>query len=135
MSCASSLSVVLRPAELGLLHLNETVKPLDDKRVREAIAHAIDKEALVTQVLPEGTEVASQFIPPVVNGYNEDVTDYAYDPDAARALLAEAEAKFAAADRAQANGNTVGWARLMEEGRQLITQAFALASARDARGS
>ena len=41
--------------------------------------------------------------------------------DQIRALLAEAEAKFAAADRAQANGNSVGWARLMEQGRDLIT--------------
>lgn len=51
--------------------------------------------------------------------------------DQIRALLAEAEAKFAAADRAQANGNSVGWARLMEQGRDLITEAFALAEARD----
>ena len=58
--------------------------------MRQAIAHAIDKDALVTQVLPEGTEVASQFIPPVVNGWNEDVTTYEYDPEKAKQLLAEA---------------------------------------------
>ena len=58
--------------------------------MRQAIAHAIDKEALVTQVLPEGTEVATQFIPPVVIGWNEDVTTYEYDPELAKELLAEA---------------------------------------------
>lgn len=78
------------PFTILYLGFNQTVPELQDVRVRQAIAHAIDRESLVTQVLPEGTEVASQFIPPVVNGYNEDVTDYAYDPDAARALLAEA---------------------------------------------
>ena len=39
---------VLRPAELGLLHLNMTVKPLDDKRVRQAIAHAINRQQIVS---------------------------------------------------------------------------------------
>ena len=39
---------VLRPAELGLLHLNMTVKPLDDIRVRQAIAYAIDRQEIVS---------------------------------------------------------------------------------------
>ncbi|ROR65069.1 ABC transporter substrate-binding protein [Agrococcus jenensis] len=78
------------PFTVLYLGFNQTVPELQDVRVRQAIAHAIDRESLVTQVLPEGTEVASQFIPPVVNGYNEGVTDYAYDPEAARELLAEA---------------------------------------------
>ncbi|WAC67394.1 ABC transporter substrate-binding protein [Agrococcus sp. SL85] len=78
------------PFTILYLGMNQTVPELQDPLVREAIAHAIDREALVTQVLPEGTEVASQFIPPVVNGYNDSVTDYAYDPERARELLAEA---------------------------------------------
>lgn len=49
--------------------------------------------------------------------------------DQIRALLARAEAKFSAADQAQANGNTVGWARLMEQGRDLITRAIQLSDA------
>jgi outer membrane biosynthesis protein TonB len=44
-----------------------------------------------------------------------------------RDLLRQAEAKFAAADRAQADGDTVRWARLMEEGRALIEEAVRLA--------
>lgn len=44
-----------------------------------------------------------------------------------RDLLRQAEAKFAQADAAQAAGNTVKWARLMEEGRDLIEQAVRLA--------
>ena len=38
-------------------------------------------------------------------------------------LLRQADAKFAEADQAQQDGDTVRWARLMEEGRQLIEQA------------
>ncbi|WP_206448653.1 ABC transporter substrate-binding protein [Agrococcus sp. KRD186] len=78
------------PFTILYLGFNQAIEELQDVRVRQAITHAIDRDALVTQVLPEGTEVASQFIPPVVNGYNEDVTDYPYDPDRARELLAEA---------------------------------------------
>ncbi|WP_306231548.1 ABC transporter substrate-binding protein [Agrococcus beijingensis] len=78
------------PFTVLYLGFNQTVPELQDVRVRQAIAHAIDREALTTQVLPEGTEVATQFIPPVVNGYNDSVTDYEYDPARAQELLAEA---------------------------------------------
>ncbi len=44
-----------------------------------------------------------------------------------RQLLVQAEAKFAEADAAQRAGNTVKWARLMEEGRALIEEAVRLA--------
>ncbi|WP_413318522.1 ABC transporter substrate-binding protein [Agrococcus sp. 1P02AA] len=78
------------PFTILYLGFNQAIEELQDVRVRQAITHAIDREALVTQVLPEGTEVASQFIPPVVNGYNDAVTDYEYDPERAQELLAEA---------------------------------------------
>ena len=44
-----------------------------------------------------------------------------------RDLLRRAEAKFSAADDAQAAGDTVRWARLMEEGRALVEEAVRLA--------
>ena len=65
---------------------------LADVRVRQAIAHAIDREGLVTSLLPDGAQVATQFMPDTVSGYSDDVTTYEYDPDAARALLEEAGA-------------------------------------------
>ncbi|MET0813444.1 MAG: ABC transporter substrate-binding protein [Microbacterium sp.] len=78
------------PFNILYLGMNQADPALADIKVRQAIAHAIDKEQLVTQVLPEGTEVAKEFMPPVVIGWNEDVTTYDYDPEAAKALLAEA---------------------------------------------
>lgn len=78
------------PFTILYLGLNQAIPELQDVRVRQAISMAIDKEQLINQTLPEGTELASQFIPPVVSGYNDDVTTYDYDPEAARALLAEA---------------------------------------------
>ena len=66
---------------------------LQDPRVRQAIAHAIDRDTIVSSLLPEGAEAAVEFMPPTVDGYAEDVTTYAYDPDRARQLLREAGAE------------------------------------------
>jgi peptide/nickel transport system substrate-binding protein len=80
-----------RPAfNILYLGINQAFPPLQDAKVRQAIAHAIDKDAVVKNSLPEGTKAATQFVPDNVIGYNKDVTTYAYDPDAAKKLLAEA---------------------------------------------
>jgi peptide/nickel transport system substrate-binding protein len=78
------------PFTILYLGINHKVEELSDPLVREAIHHAIDKQALIDQTLPEGTQLATQFIPDVVDGYNEDVTTYEYDPERAKELLAEA---------------------------------------------
>jgi len=78
------------PFNILYLGMNQKQKPLDDIRVRQAIAHAIDKEALVAAALPEGTEVATQFVPSIVSGFSEDVAQYEFDQDKAKSLLAEA---------------------------------------------
>jgi peptide/nickel transport system substrate-binding protein len=90
---ADGFQIVNRPAfNILYLGMNQKVAPLNDIKVRQAIAHAIDKEAVVSQSLPEGTEPATQFIPETVNGFNSDVTTYEYDPEKAKDLLAEAGA-------------------------------------------
>jgi peptide/nickel transport system substrate-binding protein len=63
---------------------------LQKPEVRQALAHAIDREGIVQSLLPEGAEVATNFMPPTVDGWAEDVTTYDYDPERARELLAEA---------------------------------------------
>ncbi|MHA7154109.1 ABC transporter substrate-binding protein [Arthrobacter sp. TMN-50] len=78
------------PFTILYLGLNHAVEELGDPLVRQAIHHAIDKQALIDQTLPAGTQLATQFIPDVVEGYNEDVTTYEYDPERAKELLAEA---------------------------------------------
>lgn len=78
------------PFTILYLAFNQQVPELQDPKVREALSYAIDKDALISQVLPEGTEKATQFMPDSVNGYNEDVTTYEYDVDKAKSLLAEA---------------------------------------------
>ncbi|MDQ0726370.1 ABC transporter substrate-binding protein [Microbacterium sp. W4I20] len=78
------------PFTILYLAFNQAVPELQDPKVREALSYAIDKDALITQVLPEGTKKAIEFVPEVVNGYNPDVTTYDYDPEKAKELLAEA---------------------------------------------
>ncbi|WP_373278150.1 ABC transporter substrate-binding protein [Zhihengliuella halotolerans] len=78
------------PFTILYLGFNQEIEELADIKVRQAFAHAIDKDALIAQTLPEGTKPALQFIPDSVNGYNDDVTEYEYDPEKAKDLLAEA---------------------------------------------
>ncbi|WP_454856896.1 ABC transporter substrate-binding protein [Promicromonospora soli] len=78
------------PFNILYLGMNQKAKPLDDPLVRQAIAHAIDKEALAAAALPEGTEVATQFVPSIVSGFSEDVPTYEFDQDKAKELLKEA---------------------------------------------
>ena len=80
------------PFNILYLGFNQAVPELQDVRVRQAIAHAIDRDALISQSLPEGTTPATQFMPDLVVGYADDVTEYDYDPERARQLLAEAGA-------------------------------------------
>ncbi len=69
---------------------NNRFKPLDDVRVRRAIAMGIDRQRIVDNFFPPGTLVATQFMPPSIFGYTPEVTWYDFDPEAGRALLAEA---------------------------------------------
>ena len=82
-----------RPAfNVLYLGMNQAVPELKDIKVRQAIAHAIDKDAVISQSLPEGTEPATQFIPETVIGHADDVTTYEHDPEKAKQLLQEAGA-------------------------------------------
>jgi peptide/nickel transport system substrate-binding protein len=63
---------------------------LQKPEVRQALAYAIDRETIVNSLLPEGAEVAKEFMPPTVDGWADDVTAYDFDPDKAKQLLADA---------------------------------------------
>jgi peptide/nickel transport system substrate-binding protein len=76
--------------------LNAKDGPFADKRVRQAVNYAVNKQSLVDNVLQGTAEVSAGPIPPAFNwAYNADVAPYPYDPDKARALLAEAGAEGA----------------------------------------
>lgn len=75
---------------LQFLVLNTTVEPLDNPKVREAIAYAINRDMIVQAVYPESGFANSILCAPSMEGYSTDVTTYDYNPEKAKALLAEA---------------------------------------------
>jgi peptide/nickel transport system substrate-binding protein len=74
------------------LHLNRTRAHFDDIRVRQALNHAVDRQAILDAVLLGYGHASSQYYSPeFAPGYVEGMDDrYPYDPEKARQLLAEA---------------------------------------------
>ncbi|WP_159992260.1 ABC transporter substrate-binding protein [Roseomonas sp. 18066] len=64
--------------------------PLRDRRVRQALSIAINREGLAERVMQNTATPAAQFLPPGLFAHNPDITVPAADPDAAKKLLAEA---------------------------------------------
>lgn len=74
------------------LGINHAAPPLDDVRVRQALRQAIDKDGLIQVLGGQAIRVGSMAGP--ADPWYEDLTDIdAYDPEGARALLAEADAQ------------------------------------------
>lgn len=78
------------PLNIGYLGLNVTREPLDNKLVRQALNHAVDKEAMIEAFFAGQALAAKNPIPPSVEGYNDEIAAYPYDLEKAKALLKEA---------------------------------------------
>ncbi len=76
-------------AATNYIYFNLSRKPLDDLRVRQALAMAIDYDALSSIALP-GSVPAASLVPPALWGHNPGLKPYRHDPQAAKKLLAEA---------------------------------------------
>ena len=72
------------------IEMNNTHAPLDDVRLRRAIAYAIDSEKLVRDLTFGSATAADQDLPPFMWAHYPDVARYPYNPSAAKALLAQA---------------------------------------------
>ena len=82
--------VLMSPGEMSVLSLNQTMEPLGDIRVRQAIAHAINREELVQL---RGEDVAVPAVSPVPEGnlgFTDDVPQYEHSIERAQELLTEA---------------------------------------------
>jgi peptide/nickel transport system substrate-binding protein len=86
-----SLQLVTRPASMVLyLALNLSQSPLDDLRVRQAIAQSLNPRSLVDRLYGGLATPASQLLPPAMLGYDDSVTEFAkLDVTAAKKLLAD----------------------------------------------
>ncbi len=85
---------------LGFDHQAEALKytddagkpnPFRDARVRQAVAHAVNVDAILATIMRGNAEAASQLVSPAMSGYSAANAERpAYDVEAAKALLAEA---------------------------------------------
>lgn len=88
--CEANLGL---PSQIAMLCFNctdEENNPFYDVKVRQAICHAIDKDALLTGIYSGFGTVTNQFATEGSVFYNEDVQGYAYDVELAKQMLAEA---------------------------------------------
>ncbi|HVF21292.1 MAG TPA: ABC transporter substrate-binding protein [Mycobacteriales bacterium] len=86
----AGFEILERPAfNVAYVGFNQAKKPLDNPKIRQAIAHALNRDALLKAKYPAGAEVATQFMPPELFGHADDVAKYDYDPAKAKALIAE----------------------------------------------
>jgi peptide/nickel transport system substrate-binding protein len=84
-----SLQLVTRPLSTVLyLALNLSLPPVDDLRVRQAIAQGVNARGLVDRLYAGTATAASQFPSPAMLGYDDSLTEFAKnDPGAAKKLL------------------------------------------------
>lgn len=92
---ARSLQTIAEPTlYLNQIYLNYARAPLNNVKVRQALNHAINREAFVRAAMSGLGEVATMALPKTHWAYDPSVAPlYPFNPDKARALLAEAGAK------------------------------------------
>lgn len=69
---------------------NTTAAPFDDVRVRKAVSHAIEREAILSGVYNNIGTLANVAMSPKVFGYSKNVEAYPYDVNEAKKLMKEA---------------------------------------------
>jgi peptide/nickel transport system substrate-binding protein len=108
------LAIVTRPAlNTSYLAFNYKIKEFQDIKVREAVAHAIDRQGLIENFFGGYGTLAKTLVPPLMWGFNDAIEDWTYDPELSKSLLAEAgfpdglSEVTIAEDIADAEGNVV----------------------------
>jgi peptide/nickel transport system substrate-binding protein len=86
-----NLKILERPAfNVAYVGINQAKPPMNNLKVRQAIAHGLDRQAVVDSFYGGRGVVAEQMMPPEVEGYADSVETYEYDPERAQQLLREA---------------------------------------------
>lgn len=74
----------------GNYSLSANVKTFPDAKVRQAIALSIDRKAICDSILHGTATVPTSYIPSGIIGHDDTLPEFEYDPETAKALLAEA---------------------------------------------
>lgn len=83
---------VLEVAEMFTrsMQFNPSFKPFSDKRVRQAINHAIDTDLIIKRLVKDKAYRATSWLPSASPAFDKSIKPYAFDPEKAKKLLAEA---------------------------------------------
>ena len=78
------------PFNVAYVTINQSKPPMNNKLVRRAVAHGLDRAGVVRSFYAGRAVVAHQFMPPSVPGYNTKVRRYGFDPELSKRLLRQA---------------------------------------------
>lgn len=79
-------------SETTYLRVDNTVAPLNDIRIRKAMNLAVDRDAFLGTLIPADAVKAVAMVVPTTLGSNPDLKPWPFDPEQAKALVAEAKA-------------------------------------------
>jgi peptide/nickel transport system substrate-binding protein len=86
-----NFQILDRPAfNVAYVGFNISLPPLDNIEVRKALAHGLDRQAVIDNFYAGRGELATQFMPPDLEGWAEDVPQYEFDPEKAKQILTDA---------------------------------------------
>ncbi len=87
----NELQKIERPSfNVAYIGFNLKKKVFNNPKVRQALNHAVNKQAIIDALFAGQAKPAVNPMPPTLWGYNDSIQDYAYDLDKAKSLLAEA---------------------------------------------
>lgn len=91
----SNLQLLSRPPfNVGIVGMNQSMPPMNNLKVRQAVAYGLDRATVVKAFYGGRGVVAKEFQPPSLFGYSNDVKTYPYNPAKSRALLKAAGLKL-----------------------------------------
>jgi peptide/nickel transport system substrate-binding protein len=86
-----NIYTIIQPSlSTGYIAFQQCTEPFGNEKVRWAIAHAINRQALVDTFYTDRDVLATGFQPPAILGSNPNLPPIEYDPEQAKQLLAEA---------------------------------------------
>ncbi|MBA2620173.1 MAG: ABC transporter substrate-binding protein [Acidobacteria bacterium] len=77
-------------SNIDYLGLNTQAPPLDNVKIRQAIAYAVNREQIINELLSGQAVIANSILPVSSWAYNDNVVKYSYNPERAKQLVREA---------------------------------------------